>query len=458
MIKTILMVDDEIKLRQILARELEDEGYNVLQAGTGTEALSLLDKHNTKVLLLDLMLPDMTGLDIMMKIDSLYPNLKTIILTAYGNVESAVTAMKLGAFDYICKPVRFEELKIFLERAFNWIEMKEENEKLKEMVKSRDIEETFVSKSRVMERVCNMIDKVADSDVTVLLEGESGTGKSLLAKRIHEKSHRKDKPFVMINCATIPEHLLESELFGYVKGAFTGANESRTGKFEAANGGTIFLDEIGEVPLSLQAKLLQVTQEKSFTQLGSNKLNQVDVRIITATNRNLVKMVTEKLFRQDLYYRLNIIKIRVPSLRERKEDIPLLAIQFLSVQEEKLGRSFFIDNKVMELLIRYTWPGNIRELKNAIERVTVLSRSENIELEDFPVDIWLNSKSEQQKDILTYYLSSKKSLPDQIEDFEKQLIVKALNEANGSFAKAAKYLKISRQRFLYKLQKYNLHD
>jgi len=452
------MVDDEIKLRQILARELEEEGYNVLQAGTGTETLSMLDKENVKVLLLDLMLPDMTGLDILSKVASLYPNLKTIILTAYGNVESAVTAMKLGAFDYICKPVKFEELKIFIKRAFNWIEMKEENEKLKALVNSMDNEEKFVSKSRVMERVCSMIDKVADSDVTVLLEGESGTGKSLLAKRIHEKSLRKDKPFVIVNCAAIPEQLLESELFGYVKGAFTGASESRPGKFAAANGGTIFLDEIGEVPLPLQAKLLQVTQEKSFIQLGSNKLNQVDVRIITATNRDLAKMVAERLFRQDLYYRLNIIKIQIPPLRQRKEDIPLLAAKFLSVQEEKLGRSFHIENNVMESLMSYVWPGNIRELKNAIERVTVLSRSENIALEDFPVDIWSNNKLDQKKDKLTYHLSSKKSLPEQVEELEKNLIIKALNEANGSLAKAAKHLRISRQSLMYKLQKYNLHD
>lgn len=455
--KTILMVDDEIKLRKILALELEEEGYHVLQAGTGEEALCMLEREKVKVLLLDLMLPDMTGLDVLPKVTSLCPDVKTIILTAYGNVESAVTAMKLGAFDYICKPVKFEELKLFLERAFNWIQMKEENEKLRAMVKSREKDTILISRSLAMERVNYMVEKVADSDINVLIEGESGTGKSLIAREIHGKSRRKDKPFVTVNCAAIPEHLLESELFGYVRGAFTGATESRQGKFAAADGGTIFLDEIGELPLSLQAKLLQVTQEKSFTQLGSNRVHKVDVRIIAATNRDLSKMVEESLFREDLYYRLNIVTIKVPPLRKRKEDIPLLVAQFLSEQEKKLGRSFHIESNVMEALMEYHWPGNIRELRNAIERVTVLSRGERILLQDFPVEVW-QQKSLYRDKGLTLRLSPKKSLPEQVEDVEKHLIVEALNKSNGSYAGAAKLLKISRQSLMYKLQKYNLRS
>lgn len=455
--RNILMVEDEIQLRKILAKELEEQGYTVFQAGTGEEALAMLEKKKIKVLLLDLMLPDMTGLDLLPKVSSLYPNIKTIILTAYGNVESAVTAMKLGAFDYLCKPVKLEELKLFLDRAFNWIEMQEENEKLKQLVRSKEKDDSIISRSPAMERVCYMIDKVAESDANVLIEGESGTGKSLVAKRIHNKSLRKKGPFITVNCAAIPENLIESELFGHVKGAFTGATESREGKFAAADGGTIFLDEIGELPLPLQAKLLHVTQEKSFTRLGSNKINKVDVRIIAATNKDLSAMVEKGEFREDLYYRLNIVKIKVPPLRKRKEDIPLLITQFLSQQEKKLGKKFRIQSSIIEPLMQYDWPGNIRELKNVIERVTILSSGGEITMQDFPPEIW-EDKIEKYTRGFNYIASNDKSLPEQLEEIEKKIIIQTLNKSNGNYARAAKMLKISRQSLKYKLDKYNLRS
>ena len=444
------MVDDEIKLRKILARELEDEGYEVFQAGSGSEAIQVLERNNIKVVILDLMLPDMTGLDLLSNIPKLKGDIPTIILTAYGNVESAVTSMKLGAFDYICKPVRFEELKIFLDKAFKWLDMKEENERLRILVESFK-DEIIIGKSPVMDRVYFMVGRVSDSDVTVLLEGESGTGKSFIAKLIHEKSARKDKPFISVNCAAIPEKLLESELFGYVKGAFTGAVENREGKFAAADGGTIFLDEIGEIPLSLQGKLLQVTQEKSFMKLGSNKENRVDVRIITATNKDLTKLVEEGQFREDLYYRLNIVSIRVPALRERKEDIPLMAMHFLTLQEKKIGKPFELDSNIMDFLISYYWAGNIRELKNAIERASVLSKNNKITIDDFLL------KSDEYKNVEDV-TKCNKPLQMVVEEYEKQLIITALNKTNGNSAKAAKILKVSRQNLLYKMQKHNLKD
>lgn len=456
--KTLLMVDDEIKLRKILARELEEEGYRVLQAGTGAEALRILEKEDVKVLLLDLMLPDMTGLDVLSRVSPRYEEMQTLIITAYGNVESAVTAMKLGAFDYLCKPVRFEELKLYLEKAFDWVEMKEENKKLKELVSLQDIDKEIIGKSRVMEQIYYMIQKVAATDVTVLLEGESGTGKSLLAKLLHENSTRKEKPLITVNCAAIPENLLESELFGYVKGSFTGAGESRPGKFAAADGGTIFLDEIGEVPLSLQAKLLQFTQDKTFMPLGSNTTKRVNVRIVAATNRNLLKMVEEGSFREDLYYRLNIVSIKVPSLRERKDDIPHLVAHFLAAQEEKIGKSFHIAGSVMEELVNYDWPGNIRELKNAIERVTILCRGETILLEDFLLNARKEGDTGQVAGNTGFPVRMDKALNEQVEEFEKHLIVRALNEANGNLAKGARLLQVSRQNLMYKLQKYNLHQ
>ena len=361
--KRILLVDDEIQLLQILKSSLQKKGYTVLTAASGEEARLRIHNEQVDIVVLDLMLLDTTGLDLLQEFVPLYPNKVFIVMTAYGNIESAVAAMKAGAFDYITKPAKLEEIVIVIERAYEWLSVKAENDILKEKLNRIMAVKPYVSASATMNRIFQLIERVADTNATVLLHGESGTGKSMFARLIHELSGRSKGPFITVNCAAIPEHLLESELFGYEKGAFTGAVASRQGKFEAADKGTIFLDEIGEISPSLQAKLLQVTQEKTFMRLGSNQLRRVDVRIISATNRNLREMVQSGKFREDLYYRLNIVDIHIPPLRERKEDISVLVEFFLQRHREKTGRNYTISKELMELLTEYPWPGNVRKWK-----------------------------------------------------------------------------------------------
>src|SRR5690606_29135925 len=326
---SLLFVDDETRLLRILASYFTKKGYTVHTASTGEEARSKLVNTDADVIFLDLKLPDTTGIELLQEFVPLYPNKLFVIMTAYSDVESAVTAMKAGAFDYVSKPAKMDEMEIIINKACEWLKMKLENRALKEKINQMIKDQEVIGISPAMKRIFQMIERAAETDATVLLEGESGTGKSKIARMIHQLSDRKNHPFVSVNCAAIPEQLLESELFGYEKGAFTGAHTNRKGKFEAARNGTIFLDEIGEISLPLQAKLLQVVQEKAFMPLGSNRMVHVDVRIIAASNRDLKKMVEEGLFREDLYYRLNIIDIYIPPLRERKEDIPLLIERFL---------------------------------------------------------------------------------------------------------------------------------
>jgi transcriptional regulator with PAS, ATPase and Fis domain len=335
--------------------------------------------------------------------------------------------------------------------------VKAENDSLKEKLKQMAAIKPYVSSSATMNRIFQLIERVADTNATVLLHGESGTGKSMFARMIHDLSGRSKEPFITVNCAAIPEQLLESELFGYEKGAFTGAAASRQGKFEAAEKGTIFLDEIGEISPSLQAKLLQVTQEKTFMRLGSNQLRRVDVRIISATNRNLREMVQSGKFREDLYYRLNIVDIHIPPLRERKEDIPVLVEFFLERHREKTGKKFSISKELMELLKEYPWPGNVREVENAIERAVVLCREERISLEDFPLEI------REFRHKLTYDPTALQdsqesfSLSERLNEFESSVIQKVLQECHGNAAAAARKLGLSRQNLLYKMNKYQIN-
>lgn len=446
------MVDDEIKLLKILHSSLTKKGYKVYTAANGENARHIITEKNIDIVLLDLMLPDISGLELLQVFVSLYPQKVFVIMTAYGNIESAVTAMKAGAFDYIVKPAKLDEILIAIEKAYEWKGIKEENLMLKEKLKKMNSLGGIVGNSPAIKKIYNLIERVANTNATVLLEGESGTGKSMVARLIHKLSDRKNAPFISVNCAAIPEQLLESELFGYEKGAFTGATDSRQGKFEAANGGSIFLDEIGEITQSLQAKLLQVTHEKSFMRLGGTKTKKVDVRLISATNRNLKKLVEEGLFREDLYYRLNIVDIFLPSLRERKDDITLLVEEFLDKHRIKDSKNYQISSELMRVLIDYDWPGNVRELENAVERAVVLSQNKKLSIDDFSKEI-----REYKKDFVLNNdtsLGINKTLPEQMEDIEKQLIVQAIEESHGQAATAARKLGISRQSLLYKMNKY----
>jgi DNA-binding NtrC family response regulator len=450
--RKILLVDDEVKLLKIISSSLEKKGYHIYTAPNGYEARRKLIEKDVDIVFLDLMLPDMNGLELLQEFSGLYPQKVYIIMTAYGDIPSAVSAMKEGAFDYLVKPVRLDEIVVVIEKASQWLKMKEENQLLKDKLNDIEKQRELIGTSPAMKRIFQLVERVANTDATVLIQGESGTGKSLVAKMIHELSERNKGPFVSINCAAIPEQLLESELFGYEKGAFTGANTSRPGKFEVANGGTIFLDEISEITPSLQAKLLHVTQEKSFMRLGSNTIRQVDIRIISATNRDLKKMVEQGRFREDLYYRLHVVDIYIPPLRERKEDIPILVEEFLDRQRKRYNKNFQISKEIMKILTEYHWPGNVRELENAIERAVVLCRDQWLSIEDFPREI----RESRHENFVheSFSINSEKPLPEKLEEIEKQLIVQALEESNGQAASAARKLGISRQSLLYKMNKY----
>jgi len=441
-LRKILVVDDEQNIRRMLARVLSSEGYTIKEAANGLEALKKLEEENCSLVLLDLKMPGLNGIETLRKIKEYDPNLPVIMISAYGSIAEAVEAMKLGALDYLIKPFDIEELKIIVKRAITQYELKVENLYYREEEEKRFNFEEIIGKSNSINRVLEMIKNVASTPATVLITGESGTGKELIARAIHKNSLRKDGPFVVVNCAAFSLNLLESELFGHEKGAFTGAISRRIGRFEMANGGTIFLDEIGEMDLSIQTKLLRVLQEKEFERVGSSKTIKVDARILTATNKDLKREVKEGRFREDLFYRINVFNIDIPPLRERKEDIPLLVEHFINKYNKILNKRVKkVSAKAMDFLIDYNYPGNIRELENIIERSIIMAKDEIIDENYF------------------YFIEQERKFEKKgtLKDVEKELIIKYLIQNKGNRTKTAESLGISRRSLQNKIKEYQIN-
>lgn len=449
--KTILLVDDDQSLRRVLEYQLQEDGYRVIAVASGEAALDQFHAHPVDVIVTDVKMPGMDGIDLLSRIKTIQADLPVIMLTAHGTISSAVEAMTLGALDYLTKPFTREQLRVSIAKALDVAALKTENRRLRAIVAERFSFSNMIAGAQAMRGVIEMASRVAPTDTTVLLFGESGTGKELLAKAIHLHSERKRQPFVTVNCAAIPENLLESELFGHRRGAFTGAANDKQGKFEAANKGTIFLDEIGELPLQMQVKILRVLQEREIDKVGEPRPLKVDVRIIAATNRDLDKMIADGGFREDLYYRLAVVAIRMPPLRERADDIPLLVEHLLAKHGERLGRPRpDVDREVYTAFNLYSWPGNIRELENAIERALVLDRDGAIGLDDLPDRL---RAREGRLDRLRI------ELPDEglsLDEIERDLIVAALEKHDWNQTKAAGYLDITRSTLMYRMQKFGL--
>lgn len=449
--KQILIIDDESFIRENLKRILSHEKYAVFTASDGKTGIDIIEKEEIDIVLLDLNLPDVNGIEVLRKIKSISPDLLVIIITGYATVDSAVEALKLGAYDYIKKPFKADAIKLIVKLALETQTLKKEVNVLKKYGRK---EEKVIAESEEMKKVVKLALEVAKyKDTNVLITGESGTGKEVIARLIHENSPRKNFPFVDINCASVPENLLESELFGYEKGAFTDAKISKNGLFQEAEGGTIFLDEIGEMPLSLQSKILRVIETRQIRKIGSIKNINMDVRIIAATNRDLKKAVEEKKFREDLYYRLNVFPIHLKPLRERKEDIIPLAKHFLNYFSKSFNRSFKdIDDDVKSILLRCKWYGNVRELKNTIERICIMHDGEILDVNHLPSDLFEECGSLEEK----FNEINHKSLTDEIAAFEKKLIIEALNKTGGNILRTAKLLNIPRGTLRHKLHKYNI--
>jgi DNA-binding NtrC family response regulator len=435
----ILVVDDEEVVRDILSTLLGAEGYIVDLAESGTQALDMARGEDYRVVLLDLMMPDMDGLEVLESFQARESAPATIVLTAYASIEKAVRATKLGAFDFITKPFKNDEILVAVKNAIEQHRLRDENERLKSSLRQRFSYRNIIGKSVPMQQTFALISQIAPRRSTVLIQGESGTGKELVAKAIHAESTRADAPFVAINCGNIPSELLESEIFGHVRGAFTGATSAKKGLFEAADGGTIFLDEVASISLEMQAKLLRVIQEREFRRLGGLENIKVDVRIIAATNSDLQEAVAAGTFRDDLYYRLNVIVIKLPPLRERSEDIPLLADHFMRKYCEENGRSLCtIDPAAMRTLMEYNWPGNVRELENVMERAVVLCPGNLITAELFPRNV-IEIRSAEMRGLQQEHLP----LKERVGNFEKSLILAALEKTDWNQKKAADILSVN---------------
>jgi two-component system response regulator HydG len=448
----ILVVDDEESHRIMLRAVLGAEGYAVTEAADGTEAVTAVGKEAFDVILLDIRMTKMDGIEALGEIRKISPLVPVLIMTAYASVKTAVEALKAGAFDYLTKPLDIEELKILIDKAMDHYHLRAENLILKERLGDRFDFSRIIAASPKMKTLLETLAMVAPSDATVLIMGESGTGKEVIANAIHHNSPRAGEPFIKVSCAALPETLLESELFGHEKGAFTGAVARREGRFQLAHRGAIFLDEVGEMSPALQTKLLRVLQEKEFEPLGSARTIKVDIRVIAATNRDLEKEVKEGRFREDLYYRLNVVPLVLPTLRERREDIPLLADHFLALFREKNRKPIkAISGKALDLLVRYDWPGNVRELENVIERAVILSRDEVLFPADLPPQIRMLSEGVEEAG---FVIPTGMSL----DEMERALIVKTLDETGGNRTRASEILGINRRTLQNKLKQYGLTD
>lgn len=450
---TVLIIDDEPMMRQSTQLVLQRQGYDVLTAESGRAGRDVVERVHPQVVLLDVKLPDMDGIELLKEIKAISPESEVIVMTGYGTVESAVDAMKSGAFHYITKPFQLDDLLNLISRAREHHSLRQENQELKRQIQTLSGFENLIGSSEKMQKIFSLIRRVADTDSTVLITGESGTGKELVARALHNLSRRRDKLLVAVNCGAIPADLLESELFGHIKGSFTGAIANRPGRFAAASGGTLFLDEVGEMSPNLQVKLLRVLQEKEVTPIGSEKTIKVDVRVIAATNQDLSRLIREGKFREDLFYRLNVIPVQIPPLRDRREDIPLLVKFFIDrfIREKGMPIRGITDGAVAALS-GYSWPGNVRELENVIERTVVLKGEGTIDLSDLPEKLF--------GDPATPLRAPAFSLPHggldlkrTIEDFEDRLILSALDRTGWNKNRAATLLKIKRTTLIEKLKK-----
>jgi len=442
----ILVIDDEEKMCWALERALSYENYQVVTATRGLQGIELAKKNDFSLVILDLKMPDMDGIEVLTEIKKINPSLPVIMITAHGTIDTAIEAMKIGATDYITKPFKLEEIKLQIKKSLHLSNLENQVDFLRQELGKKYGK--MVGQSDAMKEVAFLIQQVAKTGATVLITGESGTGKEVVAVEIHKASNRVDKPFVAVNCAALPEQLLESELFGHEKGAFTGATSKKKGRFEIADTGTIFLDEIGEMPISMQAKLLRVLQERCFERVGGTETIDVDVRVIATTNLDLANAISNGTFREDLYYRLNVMRISMPPLRSRKEDIPLLVNHFLKKFDPSNSKK--ISSVAMKILTSYNWPGNIRELQNAIERALIVCQGAEIKPEHFPKDL-LNSLEETTTPVMNIAEGG-----FSLEEMEKHLIIKALEKHNYNQTKVAKYLGISRPTLLYRLKKYGI--
>lgn len=448
---SILIIDDEDAQRNVLKGYLEKKGYKIYSASSGNEGINIAHNNLIDIVLSDYKMPDKTGLEVLEVVKKLNPEISFVILTAYGTIENAVKAMRLGAFNYILKPVDLDELDLTMERIIENRNLRSEIRLLKNQLHEKFKFDSFISHSSKMEEVLSVAFRAADSKATILINGESGTGKEVLAKSIHYISSRKQMPFIAVNIPALPETLLESELFGHEKGAFTGAEKAKKGRFELADKGTIFLDEIGDIPINLQVKLLRVLQEHQIERLGSTENINIDVRIIAATHQNLEGKIKGGSFREDLFYRLNIISIIIPPLRERKEDIVPLTEYFAEKYcKENSRQKLELSKEAIDLLMKYSFPGNVRELENIIERAVVLSRNEIITVNDLP-------------NVVKGYMAENEileketgSMVEQVEALEKKLIFDALTEANGNQSLAGRILGITERNLRYKMQKYEI--
>jgi DNA-binding NtrC family response regulator len=447
----VLVVDDEESLRRVLQVQLEQRGYEVTTASSAEEALVQMSKTALELVITDLRMPGKSGVDLLKEVRQLYPGTQVIMLTAFGTVENAVEAMQAGAYHYVTKPVHFNELAIVVDRALEHCRLLEQVTNLRQSLDEKYGFENIIGHSGTLLAILDIAFRAARSSSTVLIEGETGTGKELIAKAIHFNSPRSGSPFIVINCGAIPKDLLESELFGYRKGAFTGATENKIGRIEAANGGTVFLDEIGELPPQLQVKLLRLLQEGEIQKIGEIEPVKVDVRTVAATNRNLRRMAEDNEFREDLYYRLAVIPMTIPPLRERAEDIPDLVRHFWDHIRQKHGRlELTLPQALLPFFGRYHWPGNIRELENAMERIVVLSRGPEVTLSDLPEFL------RQERPVLDAVQLELPPTPISLDAVEKELILRALQRFDWNQTKAAQYLDLTRKTLIYRMEKHGI--